>query len=240
MLPRSCLRCADSKSNSSTRLPRRTTTRVSSGWVASMSISLAILQSHDGRRAVCSAPHRRRETGASPIIGEWDGSGTTSAAVGVDRTAGERGNVAVPTRSNLGFRWEGFSLEDFSPEDLSPEDLRLEHELQTVAGGSARRCRDFFRLLTASARHCSGSVVRHWHARRARGSGCPLSRGYRRRFARSAVFGAFWRHKSSKHEFESDIRPGSRFSGSHFGGRAGCPNATQPEPVTVSTFFIRP
>jgi hypothetical protein len=45
----------------------------------------------------------------------------------------------VPTGSNLGFRWEGFSLEDFSPEDL-----RLEHELQTVAGSSARRCRDFF------------------------------------------------------------------------------------------------
>src|SRR5580704_2426578 len=171
MLPRSCLRCADSKSNSSTRLPRKTTTRVSSGWVASMSILLAILQSHDGRRAVCSAPHRRRETGACPIIGEWDGSGTTSAAVGVDRKAGERGNVAVPTRSNLGFPWEVFSLED----------LRLEHELQTVAGSSARRCRDFFRLLTASARHCSGSVARHWHARHARGSGCPLSRGYRRR-----------------------------------------------------------
>src|SRR5580700_2673600 len=183
MLPRSCLRCADSKSNSSTRLPRKTTTRVSSGWVASMSILLAILQSHDGRRAACSAPHRRRETGACPIIGEWDGSGTTSAAVGIDRTAGERGNVAVPTRSNLGFRWEGFSLEDFSPEDFSLEDLRLEHELQTVAGGSARRCRDFFRLLTASARHCSGSVVRHWHARHARGSGCPLLRGYRRRLS---------------------------------------------------------
>src|SRR5580698_5089477 len=207
MLPRSCLRCADSKSNSSTRLPRKTTTRVSSGWVASMSILLAILSSHDGRRAVCSAPHRRRETGACPIIGEWDGSGTTSAAVGVDRKAGERGNVAVPTRSNLGFRWEGFSLED----------LRLEHELQTVAGSSARRCRDFFRLLTASARHCSGSVVRHWHARHARGSGCPLSRGYRRRLPVSpslAHFGAARvRNKGSKQECESDIRLGSRFRG---------------------------
>jgi hypothetical protein len=43
----------------------------------------------------------------------------------------------VPTRSNLGFPWEIFSLED----------LRLEHELQTVAGSSARRCRDFFACL---------------------------------------------------------------------------------------------
>src|SRR5215469_2264833 len=42
MFPRSCLRLADSKSNSSTRFPRTTTTRVSSGWVASMSILLAI------------------------------------------------------------------------------------------------------------------------------------------------------------------------------------------------------
>src|SRR5262245_65142752 len=42
MLPRSCLRLADSKSNSSTRFPRTTSTRVSSGWVASMSILLAI------------------------------------------------------------------------------------------------------------------------------------------------------------------------------------------------------
>src|SRR6476620_7182270 len=43
MLPRSCLRWAVSKSNSSTRLPRTTTTRVSSGWVASINILLGIL-----------------------------------------------------------------------------------------------------------------------------------------------------------------------------------------------------
>src|SRR5262249_37796467 len=42
MFPRSCLRLADSKSNSSTRFPRTTTTRVSSGWVASISILLGI------------------------------------------------------------------------------------------------------------------------------------------------------------------------------------------------------
>src|SRR5712675_2202332 len=44
MLPRSCLRWAVSKSNSSTRLPRTTTTRVSSGWVASINILLGILE----------------------------------------------------------------------------------------------------------------------------------------------------------------------------------------------------
>src|SRR5215210_2867775 len=42
MLPRNWRRLADSKSNSSTRLPRTTTTRVSSGWVVSISILLAI------------------------------------------------------------------------------------------------------------------------------------------------------------------------------------------------------
>jgi hypothetical protein len=46
----------------------------------------------------------------------------------------------------------------------------------------------------------------------------------------------FWRRWG----FESGVRPGSRHSGSRCGGRAGCPNATQPEPVTVSMFFIRP
>src|SRR5256886_10249585 len=44
MLPRSCFRCAVSKSNSSTRLPRTTTTRVSSGWVASINILFGILE----------------------------------------------------------------------------------------------------------------------------------------------------------------------------------------------------
>src|SRR5258707_8748481 len=73
MLPRSCLRLADSKSNSSTRLPRRTTTRVSSGWVASTSILLDIDQSLDGRLAHRSPPDGRRnaarpETG--PMVGE--------------------------------------------------------------------------------------------------------------------------------------------------------------------------
>jgi hypothetical protein len=45
-------------------------------------------------------------------------------------------------------------------------------------------------------------------------------------------------------DFETRVRkrhpPWFPVSGSHFGGRAGCPNATQPESVTVSMFFIRP
>src|SRR3954451_14214277 len=45
MFPRSCFLLAASKSNSSTLFPRTTTTRVSSGWEASISILLAMRDS---------------------------------------------------------------------------------------------------------------------------------------------------------------------------------------------------
>src|SRR5712672_1714997 len=62
IFPRSCLRLADSKSNSSTRFPRTTTTRVSSGWVASMSILLAIDLTLGGTSGSARpAPERRAE-----------------------------------------------------------------------------------------------------------------------------------------------------------------------------------
>src|SRR5665647_3933070 len=51
MLPRRSLRAADSKSNSSTRPLRSTTTRVSSGCVASMSILLVLDMCADPWRA---------------------------------------------------------------------------------------------------------------------------------------------------------------------------------------------
>jgi hypothetical protein len=76
------------------------------------------------------------------MIGEWDGSGTTSAPAGLDRVAGERCRVAVPNRSRLGFSWEDFSLKN----------VRLEHELQTVAGQQRPALPRFLRLLTVSAR----------------------------------------------------------------------------------------
>src|SRR5215470_8337435 len=67
MLPLSWRRFADSKSNSSTRFPRTTTTRVSSGWVASMSILLAIDNSSCGGPAGTLArvePRRAAPRGA--------------------------------------------------------------------------------------------------------------------------------------------------------------------------------
>src|SRR4029078_8914653 len=62
MLPRSCLRLALSKSNSSTRLPRSTTTRVSSGWVASINIFSAIGKSHSPATSHGLARSRGRES----------------------------------------------------------------------------------------------------------------------------------------------------------------------------------
>src|SRR5215813_5008 len=109
MLPLNCLRCADSKSNSSTRLPRKTTTRVSSGWVASMSILLAIGESHEGRvRSRRAASAGGDDTG--PIFVKWSDPEVASAA-SIERSAvGKR--PAGPFDGNL--------------------DLRLEHELQTA------------------------------------------------------------------------------------------------------------
>ena len=89
---------------------------------------------------------------ASPIVGEWDGSGTASAPSVIGPGAGERRmNVAVPSESNL--------------------NLRLSHELQTAMGGSAERGRNFalcsrhgatlFQRLydTAGARRARGPAV---------------------------------------------------------------------------------
>src|SRR5579863_5678620 len=56
MFPRRGLLLADSKSNSSTRFPRRTTTRVSSGWEASMIILLAMANSLAGRENSLQGP----------------------------------------------------------------------------------------------------------------------------------------------------------------------------------------
>ena len=63
MLPRSCFLLADSKSNSSMRLPLRTTTRVSSGCDASMSILLLDMANsvREGAHAEARRVDRRRK-----------------------------------------------------------------------------------------------------------------------------------------------------------------------------------
>src|ERR1700689_1243815 len=61
MLPLICFLVEVSKSNSSSRLPLRTTTRVSSGWAASMSIKrFAMDRNSEGRPRVRAIVGRRR------------------------------------------------------------------------------------------------------------------------------------------------------------------------------------
>jgi len=124
-------------------------------------------------------------------------------------------NAAVPIRLNL---------------------LRLEHELQTVVDGSASRRRLLLWVLTVSAAPLRQQPSPP--ARAPRGQfRMPCSfKGIGLDFS-SASFGA----SSAPERIESLVRlcPRYRF-GSRRGGRAGCPDGTQPEHLTVSHLFLGP
>jgi len=169
---------------------------------------------------VRAAPHRRGRAVTGPIFGGWNGLKAAGAASGVAPADGERSmNTAEPDELNL--------------------DLRLEHELQTVAGSSARRCRDFF----AYSRHRRDIVPAALFATGTRVAREAPAVLFLEGIGVACSFRRLWRDLAPQ-EFETGVfkrrPPWFPVSGSHFGGRAGCPNATQPEPVTVSTFFIRP
>src|SRR6516165_4533400 len=114
MLPRSCLRLADSKSNSSTRWPRRTTTRVSSGCVASISILLAIEQSLANRLAhgSCFSPSQRCRAGPEAGLTKGIGAGAVS-------TRGRRLDQSdVAVRRCIALSGMGIDLDVESQHDL--------------------------------------------------------------------------------------------------------------------------
>src|SRR5262249_37342376 len=92
MLPRNWRRLADSKSNSSARLPRTTTTRVSSGWVASISILLAIDESLFANPAPVRSRLRRRLRSAATGPRRRGGRGG-------GRDEGEPGRRHAPRKS---------------------------------------------------------------------------------------------------------------------------------------------
>jgi len=75
-------------------------------------------------------PHRQRETGSRPIVGEGNGLDATSAPSTDDLGAGgRRMNAAASAGSNHFFLREGRHLTG-----ILLEDLRLEHEFQTAMG----------------------------------------------------------------------------------------------------------
>jgi hypothetical protein len=124
------------------------------------------------------------------------------------------------------------------------EDLRLEHELQTAMGRQRQARPQFLSFTHGLARHCASRL---WHAGRARGSGCPHLRG--RRYAlRRHQHPVRWSHNMAQNEqsvperFESAVRlaPVIFFGEPNLVDVTGCPNATQPEPFTVSVLSLRP
>ena len=97
MLPRNCFLLAASKSNSSTRLPRTTTTRVSSGWAASISILFAIDECLHGSGASGADKARiARSDVCCRIIGfKVDKAGTGVGRARADNTRGRRSGACL-------------------------------------------------------------------------------------------------------------------------------------------------
>jgi len=157
-------------------------------------------------------PKRRRGTVGRPFVGEKNGLERRGHKTGVGQPASlRRMNAAVPLRSNL---------------------LRLEHELRTVVNGSASSCRDYSGCMRY-LRHRLGCGNRRRHAA-ARKVRLPCS---------LRVSGSLVRPRAQRagapERIESGVHLRSPF-GSRRGGRAGCPDGTQPEPLTVSDPFLRP
>jgi hypothetical protein len=166
------------------------------------------------------------KAGASPIVGEWDGSETACAVGAKGSRAGKRRmNAAVPLKSNFY--------------------LRLEHEIQTGWGGSARSGRNF----TSCSRH-GATLFQQLGAPLGRASrAIPIvliSEGIGGLGPSSAphLSGACLQQHMALERLESQIRLAPVIflvsRGANLGGVPDCPNATQPEPFAVSTFFIRP
>ena len=111
-------------------------------------------------------------------------------------------NAAVPIRSNL---------------------LRLEHELQTVVDGSIWRRRNLRRVLTVSATPAPAALCCR-HMRRSGKLRLPCSLR-----ASGSLIVRIGRPLMAPQRIECAVRLRSSLSGDPRGGRAGCPDGTQPE-----------
>src|SRR5579871_632912 len=138
MLPRSGLLLADSKSNSSTRLPRRTTTRVSSGWEASMIILLAMANSLAARQNSPRGPNGPPECAARGVYA----GDRENGKLGNERrrfgglTIRDRGAKYRPRRKDCGREVLVSCSEHRHPENKA-------YTARRRSGGAAwRRCHD--------------------------------------------------------------------------------------------------
>src|SRR3954451_13604576 len=84
MFPRSGFLLADSKSNSSTRLPLRTNTRVSSGWEASMIILLDMENSQGARPSQKPRGSHQNCEAWARRAGGWGGGNRAGAGAAGD------------------------------------------------------------------------------------------------------------------------------------------------------------
>lgn len=174
-------------------------------------------------RAV-NAPAACRSDGGERRTARLSGNETDrkSRARQAELTCEEPAAAATPRRFRL-------NLKAFR------EELRLEHELQTVYGATALGALP--RVLKPTAPHdergrnelpapASRARLRLSSSLRVSASlACPTV------LPRTGAGGGRKRRPPrSRHHRWGDRR----------GGRAGCPDATQPEPFTVSTSFIRP
>ncbi len=175
--------------------------------------------------AVCSAPHRRRRTAAGPIVGEGRRIGSPERGDADRRpTSGRAPNERCHDASN------------------GPVTCASNMNSKPHLGRQRVAPPRFLSLLTASARCDAGSAFAPAATR---------SRARLRLSSSLRVSASLARSASSAPDLVGPMAPqGVRkrrpprsrhhLKGDNRGGRAGCPNATQPEPFTVSTFFIRP
>ena len=172
--------------------------------------------------------------------GDGDGEPAQLSVNGTDRTYRARtaGSIRRPARvfATLPNR---HCDRTFTPWEFCASNMNSKPRRAAALGAAAICfvCRRHRATLERSDRHRCIAAVFATGTRVTRGSGCPLHMRVSASLARSAVVGANWRRGVRKRRppwFPTSVW------GAILGERAGCPNATQPEPVTVSASFIRP
>src|SRR4051794_33909131 len=144
MLPLSCLCSADSKSNSSIRVPLTTATRVSSGWRASISMRMDIENSPGARLELFEAA-TRHDLGHAGRGGALGGGGIKDKCLcctGHPASLREKYARRLDLERGLGVLWlhASVNLESRGPSHRPRRKDRqgAGHKAELASGGSAR------------------------------------------------------------------------------------------------------